>query len=365
MPEKPAGDKTESATPRRRSKARDEGNVARSMDLTSVAVLFAGVMALYFSAGELLDSVTGLMTATYNNIASIAITPATLPGQFSFTLRYIVSSMAPIVFMVVFAGIAINVSQVGILFSKKALKMKFNKLNPLSGFKRIFSMRSVVGLIKGLFKLFIVTYICYLVIIKRADSYWILTNVTVFQALVFIGQILFELALKIGFALLVLAIADFAYQKYEYEKKLKMTKQEVKDEQKQYEGSQETKGRIRSIQRQLARKRMLAAVPAATVVVTNPTHVAVALKYEPLKNTDAPIVVAKGKRKIAEKIKAIARENQVPVIENKLLARTLYDVTEVGMEIPVVLYQAVAEILAQVYQMNQSSKPVTGGYSYV
>ncbi len=364
MAEKPAGEKTESATPRRRSEARDEGNVARSMDLTSVAVLFAGIMTLYFSAGKLLDSLAGFMTATYIDIASISITPATLPGQFMFTFKYIASTMAPIVFMVIFAGIAINVSQVGILFSKKALKLKFNKLNPLSGFKRIFSLRSVIGLIKGLFKLFIVGYICYLVIVEKVDSYWILTNVTVLQALVFIGETLLELAMKIGFALLILALADYAYQKYEYEKKLKMTKQEVKDEQKQYEGNQEIKARIRSIQRQTARKRMLAAVPDATVVVTNPTHIAVALKYKPLNNTDAPIVVAKGKRKIAEKIKAIARENQVPVIENKMLARTLFDVTEVGMEIPVALYQAVAEILAQVYQMNQNSKPVSDGYSY-
>jgi len=353
MADKPAQDKTEEPTPRRREKAKEEGNVARSMDLNSVAVMLAGVLAIQFTAGKILKSLASFTSETYRDAAFISITVESFPDQAVQALKYLAAGVMPILIIIIIAGIGINYAQVGVVFAKKALIPKFERISPLKGIKRLFSLRSLVELAKGLFKIGIVALIGYSVIAKHVADYWILSNATATQTLGFMGQIFFELTLKIGMTLLVLSLLDFAYQKWEYIKNLKMTKEEIKEEQKQYDGNPELKARIRAEQKQAVRKRMMAAVPDATVVVTNPTTLAVALKYEPVNKEDAPMVVAKGQRKLAEKIKMIARQNDVPVIENKPLARGLFATTEPGMEIPIVYYQAMAEILAQVYQINR------------
>ena len=353
MADKPSQDKTEEPTPRRRQKAKEEGNVPRSTDLNSVAVMLAGVLALQFTSGEILKLITNFMSLTYMDVASISITRESFPTQTAQAMKYAAAGLMPILIIIMLTGIGINYAQVGVVFAKKALVPKFEKISPLKGIKRLFSLRSLVELVKGLFKIGIVGFIGYSVIIKHIPDYWSLAHVGTSQIFVIMGQIIFEMALKIGLTLLVLALLDFAYQRWEFEKNLMMTKEEVREEQKQYEGNPELKARIRSEQRRTARKRMMAAVPDATVVVTNPTTLAVALKYTPLKKDDAPMVVAKGKRKLAEKIKLIAKQNGVPVIEKKLLARGLYETTEPGMEIPIIYYQAMAEILAQVYHLNQ------------
>ena len=174
------------------------------------------------------------------------------------------------------------------------------------------------------------------------------------------GSLIYELVFKVGIALLIMAIADFAYQRYANIKGLKMTKQEVKDEHKQYEGDPKLKGRIRGKQMEMARQRMMQDIPEASVVVTNPTHIAIALKYEPENKVDAPKVIAKGKEKLAQKIKEIARNNDVPIVENKPLARSIFEICEIGDEIPVEFYQTVAEVLTQVYQSNKSKIPLLG-----
>lgn len=363
MAEQSAQDRTEKATPRRQEKEREKGQIPKSQDLISVTVLFAGVLAFYFNSDNIMGNITKFIIHVYSEASFISISTTSLPMQISFTIKYIIPILAPIPLFIMSASIVINLAQDNfkIIFAKKALKPKFSALNPIQGIKKIFSLSSLVELVKGILKFIIVGFIAYSVLKKHLElnEFWILYNVTVAETLVFFGKLLFELSVKVGAVLLVLGIADFAYQKWQHEKKIKMSKQEVKDERKQYEGSPELKGRIRSIQLQVARRRMMSAVPDATVVVTNPTFIAVAIKYEPIKNTDAPVVVAKGKRKIAEKIREIASLNNIPIIENKPLAKSLFDTTEVGMEISMALYQAVAEILAQVYKMNQKLIPVT------
>ncbi|RKY62150.1 MAG: flagellar biosynthesis protein FlhB [Candidatus Neomarinimicrobiota bacterium] len=352
MAEKPLQDRTEKATSRRRERAREEGNVARSQDLNSVTVLFAGVIALRFLMPQLASKITGFIRYVYGNFTAVSITPGSLQVQSLAVVQYFIPILALILLIIMFSGLGINIVQTGFILSAKALTPKLEKLNPLEGVKQLFSLRSVVELIKGVLKMVIVGIYGFVIIKKHLVEFLVLSNTTIAGIVTFIAGVMFEIFVKIGFLMIILGIADYFYQRWNYEKNLKMTKQEVKDEMKEQENP-EIKGRIKSAQRQLARRRMMAAVPTATVVVTNPTHIAVALKYEFKNKTDAPEVVAKGQRKVAERIKEIARENGVPVIENKPLARTLFESLEIGMQIPAVFYQAVAEILAQVYKMKR------------
>jgi flagellar biosynthetic protein FlhB len=221
----------------------------------------------------------------------------------------------------------------------------------------MFSTSSLVELAKGILKISLVAYISIYVITSHIDEFYLLAFNSIPGTMNYLGNVMFDLTMKIGLLLIVIGVSDYAYQKYEHTKNLKMSKQEVKDEAKQYEGNPEVKGKIKQAQRQIARSRMLKVVPDATVVVTNPTFIAIAIQYEPVNKSDAPKVLAKGKRKLAQKIKEIARSNGVPVIENKPLARSLYDYVQPGSEIPVFFYEAIAEILAEVYKMNKTKVP--------
>jgi len=352
MAEYSAEDKTEKATEHKRQRAREEGSVARSMDLNSVAVLFAGVIALQFISGIMLIKIAGIFHYVYQNITKISITPLSLPRQVMGILQLMIPILAPVLLLVMAAGLGINFVQSGIVISAKSLTPRLNKISPLKGIKNLFSSRSLVELAKGILKMILVGWIGYAIIKKNLQDFWLLSGMEMGEIVSFMGRMMLEIYLKIGVLLIVLAVADYMYQKWNYEKNLRMTKQEVKDETKQYENP-EIKGRIRSVQRQMARRRMMAAVPKATVVVTNPTFIAVALRYSMQDKYSAPVVIAKGIRKIAERIREIAQQNDVPIIENKPLARSLYDTMEVGQEIPEVLYHAVAEILAQVFKMKQ------------
>lgn len=353
-----AQDRTEAPTAKRRQDAREKGQVARSTDLNSVAVLFTGIMALSLAGMQMMHKITDVTVGIYRNSWNIQLTPDSAAIYAAQGLGIFTNLIAPILILLVLAAVGINVAQVGLLFAKKAMSPKLEKLSIIKGIKRMFSMRSLVELAKGILKIVIVALVGYFFLRSHLDEYWTLSFSAIPETMGYLGAMLKELSMKIGFVLLVLAVADFAYQRYDNEKNLKMSKQEVKDESKQYEGNPEVKGRIRSMQQQAARSRMLAVVPEATVVVTNPTHIAIALKYDPQEKSDAPKVIAKGKRKLAQKIKAIAYQHQIPVIENKPLARSLYETTEAGMEIPIIFYEAVAEILAEVYRMNAKKAPV-------
>jgi flagellar biosynthetic protein FlhB len=360
LPEQSAQDRTEKPTARRREQALEKGQVARSQDLNSVAVLLGGLVMLKFYGPKAVEAMGDFAIYIYKNLTVLDFTVTSIPLQFYQYLRYVVVTFGIILLGISIFPILSNLAQDNfkINFAKKALEPKFSNLSPLQGLKKLFSMNSVVELIKGIFKFSIVGILAYSVIKKYVETneFWAIYNSSVMELGAFFSKILFEIGFKAAAILLVLGLADYAFQRYQNEKKMKMSKQEVKDERKQYEGNPEIKGRIRSVQRQMSRNRMMADVPDATVVVTNPTFIAIAIKYEPKEKHDAPKVVAKGKRKVAQRIKEIAKENNVPIIENKPLARGLFDVVEIGMEIPFIFYQAVAEVLAKVYAMRKKRR---------
>ena len=355
MPDQDKHSRTEAPTPKKRKKEREKGNVARSMDVNSVVVLIAGILVIKFMGENLLSGISHFTSGIYSTLTTIQLTPESTIHYTQNGIWYIFGVISPILITIMILGLASNFGQVGFFYSKKALIPKFSKINPLKGVKRIFSSKSLVELVKGIVKVTIITIIGYTVIKSHINDYYSVSIMTPGAILSFIAKILFELSIKIAIVLIFLAAADYAWQNYDYEKNIKMTKQEVKEEQRQESGNSEVKGRVKSLQRQLSRTRMMNAVPNATVVVTNPTHIAVALQYAPNEPSDAPKVVAKGQRKTAERIKLLAKENDIPVLEDKPLARTLFQTLEVGMEIPPIFYQAVAEVLAKVFQMQRNN----------
>lgn len=354
MADKGGQDRTEKPTQKRREEAVEKGNVSKSAELNSAIILLAGLMVFKFIKDVFGDTLTQFVIRTYHEISFIDITVTSFPLQVLYIVKIAVALTAPFLLTLLVAGLVVNYAQVGFIFAKKALVPKFDKLNPFSGIKRIFSARSLVELLKGLLKLTIISWIVYSVIMSREDQYIILAHQPITKTMTFLVEMLTSITIKVGFALLVMAAADYAYQRWEYERGLKMTKEEVKDERKNSEGNPQIKNHIRSLQLQRARDRMMQAVPEATVVVTNPTFIAIALKYDPQSGSDAPKILAKGKRKIAEKIKEIAAGNNIPIFENKPLARSLFANCEVGQEIPAVYYQAVAELIARIYQQQAS-----------
>ncbi len=355
MAEQSSQDKTEKATPKRREEAQEKGNVPKSTELNSVAVLFAGIITFKIVSDHFSHTLNGFIVDVYRNLSFTDVSINSFGdivvncGKVFFVL------LAPLLTAVLAVSFAVNFGQTGFMFAKKALKPDFGKLNPGAGLKRLVSVNSLIELLKGLLKIAIVSVVAYSVVSKYVTNFMYLVNDTVGGIIMFAGKVIMELSIKVGVALIFIALADYAYQRWRYEKDLKMTKQEVRDESKDVEGNPQVKGKIRSKQREISRNRMMGAVPDATVVVTNPTHIAVALKYDPSEKGAAPTVVAKGQRKLAEKIKAIARENGVPVIENKPLARSLFKMCEVGSEIPAMFYQTVAEILAQIYKAKHKN----------
>ena len=355
MPGQDKHSRTEAPTPNKRKKEREKGNVSRSMDVNSVVVLIAGILVIRFMGKNLLSGISHFASGIYTSLMTIQLTPESTVQYTQNGIWYFFGVISPILVTIMMLGLASNFGQVGFFFSKKALTPKFSKINPLKGIKRIFSAKSIVELVKGIFKIAIICIIGYSVIKSHINDFYSMSFMIPAAVLSFIAGVLFELGVKISIALIFLAAADYAWQNYDYEKNIKMTKQEVKEEQRQESGNPEVKSRVKSLQRQLSRTRMMNAVPDATVVVTNPTYIAVALQYAPNKPSDAPKVVAKGQRKTAERIKLLAKENNIPIIEDKPLARTLFQTLEVGMEIPPIFYQAVAEVLAKVFQMQRNN----------
>jgi len=259
--------------------------------------------------------------------------------------------IAPVTAIALIIGLGINFWQVGFMFTGHTLTPKLDRLNPIEGFRKMFSMRTLAELLKSAVKVVIVAIIAwqeYLAVTKSLPSLFMYTPA---QSAVFIGNSVFSLSMNVGFGLLALAVLDYFYQWWEYEKSLRMSKQELKDEHKQMEGDPQIRSRIKEKQRQLGLKRMMQQVPGADVVITNPTHFAVALKYDPAAN-EAPVVVAKGKDRVALRIKEIAQEHNVSTVENPPLAQALFGSTDIGEAIPAELFHAVAEVLAFVYSLK-------------
>lgn len=351
MPNESFQEKTEKATPKRRFEARQEGNVARSMEINSAVILLTGTLTLYFMGPWLMGRIRLGMTTIFREAVYVDLTVERMNDFAQLALSYMVINLLPLLFTILLTGITANVVQVGLIFSSKPLKPKLSKINPLKGLKRLVTLRSLLELVKSIIKLTIICYFAYTTIKGDFSNYQQLLDSDITISLAMIGSMAFKLVIKIAVVLLVMAIIDYFYQKWDHERNLKMTKQEVQDESKQTEGDPKVKSRIRSLQRQFMINAMIHELPEADVVITNPVRYAIAIRYNS-QAMAAPKVIAKGARKTAERIKKIARQNDIPIVENKELARALYKTVEVGMEVPTRFYQAIAEVLSYVYRLK-------------
>jgi len=345
-------DKTEKPTPRRRKKAREEGSVASSKELNSGVVLLMGTLALFLFGGSIASGLGNLSRYLLLHSGTLPVSADLFALYMWKGAAYMLLLLMPLLAFIMAAGILSNVGQVGFLITTKPLKPRLSRISPLKGIKRYFSPRPFVELGKGVLKLVVIGLVVYTAIRSEFARVLELSALTPPLLIAEISRMICLVFLKATIAILMIAALDYAYAKYEHEKSLKMSKQEIKDESRQSEGDPLVKSKIRGIQMKAALRRMMKAVPKADVVITNPIHLAVALKYNNKKQR-APMVVAKGARRLAERIKEIAREHDIPIIENPPLAQALYKMVEINQEIPGELYRAVAEILAYVYRLKR------------
>lgn len=344
-------DKTEKATPRRRQKAREEGQVSYSKDL-AMAIVFLGVIVMLRLMIPMVYKGMEQMLTFFCALPNMGdYREYTALGEYiSLTGQDLMWGLVIILLSGVAMAIVTGFAQTkGLLVFKKAFKFDLNKINPIEGFKRLFSLRSVIELLKNLAKLALLGFIGYSFINGIWSILFLLPDYSIEQSLVFLADSLYQMALRIALALIVLGFVDFFYQRWEFERDIKMSKKEVKDERKDIEGNPEIKRKQRQMMSEMSQRHMMEEVPSATVVVTNPTHLSIAIKFE-LDKMNAPLVVAKGADNIAFRIREIAKEYHVPFYEDKLLARELYERVEIGEEIPNDMYRAVAEVLAFVFK---------------
>ena len=350
------GDKTEAPTPQRRLKAREQGNVAKSQDLNAALLLLGAVILLYTTGGGLIHALVSIMTGMLSEQTLASMELMDLWPLVLGVIAMIARAMAPLLAGLVILAILANILQVGLFASPKRLQPKFASLNPAKGIKRIFGEgNGIVKFLMNLTKLTIVGWMSYIAV---RDQMGLIVNVQQFefvQIFTIASDLLFWLAVKLATVLLVLAIIDYAWQRFRHEKQLKMSKQQVKEEMKRMDGDPQIKARRREIARQVALQRARQDVPSADVIVTNPTHFAVALKYD-TDSMAAPKVVAKGADFMALRIREIAVAHGIPILERPPLARGLYRLVDVGQEIPEQFYAAVAEILAYVYELTGKTR---------
>ena len=350
-----AGDKTEKATPKKKADARKKGQVFQSREVSTGFILLILIVSLKVFGPTIYDQLTLYFKRIYQEylVNSANLDFAMLANIALESIMVLIKTILPILLISAVAGLIAGYVQVGFLLTLEPLKPQFSRINPLSGFKRFFSLRSMIELLKAIIKIIIVGTVAYSYLSDQTKQVLTLMDTTLAGVLLYIGNAAISVSIRICIALVILGLLDYIFQKYDYEKNLKMTKQEVKEEFKQQEGNPEIKSKIKQKQRQMSMKRMMQEVPNADVVITNPTHFAVALKYDTQKSP-APFVIAKGQDYIALRIKEMAQQNKVQVVENKQLARTLYSTVEIGEAIPPELYQAVAEILAFVYNLKNA-----------
>ncbi|MBN2169912.1 MAG: flagellar biosynthesis protein FlhB [Candidatus Krumholzibacteriota bacterium] len=349
-------EKTELATQRRRRDARKKGQVARSVELSSFLLLLAGVLGLAALAPGLGCGLVRLMVGSVDAAFAASVTVETLPQLSRLWVGEGLRLVMPLWVMLLVVGTGAAVAQVGFQVNGDLLAPKPERINPISGFKRIFSKRSGFEFGKSLFKMALLMLITWMTLRGEAQRLMGLADLPLAPALGVVGTITLKLAGRLILLMVVLALADYAFQRWQFEKDIMMTRQELKEEYKETEGDPILRARLRALQRDIAVKRMMEDVKRSDVVVTNPTHFAVALLYE--EGMAAPSVAAKGADRIAERIKEVAREHDVPVVENPPLARALYAECKLGQMIPLKFFQAVAELLAYVYQVRRGA---TGG----
>ncbi|MGP7817489.1 flagellar biosynthesis protein FlhB [Niallia sp. 01092] len=344
-----AGEKTEKATPKKRQDTRKKGQVAKSQDVNTAIVLLVVFAVLHFTGSYMLKGFIAIMKHSFQEFMLLDLTEQNLQHIFLQILKEIAFIVSPILIAAIVAGLIANYMQVGVLFSTEAIQFKLEKINPISGFKRIFSLRSIIELLKSILKISVIGVVTFSILWLQFSELLVLSYKSVYTSLITLAQLTIQMGLYGSGALLLLSLLDYLYQRYDFEKNIKMSKQDIKDEHKNIEGDPLIKSKIKQRQREMAMRRMMQDVPNADVVITNPTHYAIALKYEEDKY-DAPYVVAKGIDFVAQKIKFIAKENDVVMVENRPLARALYSEIEVGDVVPEEFFKAVAEILAFVYR---------------
>lgn len=348
-------EKTEPASPRRLEQAREEGDVPRSRELATCTVLLAAGLGLWMSGDGLIRRLSNMLASGFSFQREHAFDFNQLLVHLGVGLLDVAIGLAPLVGILVLVALGSPLLIGGWLFSAKSLEPKFSRLNPLSGLGNMFSVRSLVELVKAIGKALLIGSIAWIVVKSQIDEMLALSAEPFASGYAHLGSLLLVGFMSIVSGLVVIALIDAPYQMWHYANKLKMTREEVRQESKESDGDPQVKARIRQMQREMAKRRMMSEVPTADVVVTNPTHYAVALKYTEGKMR-APTVVAKGTDEVAAKIRELAAENKVPLLEAPPLARALYRHTELGDEIPSALYTAVAEVLAYVFQLRAYGK---------
>lgn len=355
----PGGEKTEPATSKKLKEARDDGKVIKSRELSAAVDLIVLFLLLKIFISYVSQGLLKTFASTYNAIPDIVsnnaggMTVRSTDIIMKDAIVQIIEIMLPFLAFGLIVAVLINILQVGWKVTTKPMKPNLNKFNPLNGFKRMFSKDSIFELLKSILKIALIAYVAYSSIKKNSDILLMLYDIELMQAVILVGSIIIDTGLRISLVYLILGAVDWLYQRHKFNEDMKMSKQEVKDEYKNTEGNPEIKGRQRQRMREASQRRMMQDVPKADVIITNPTHLAIALKYD----TDvakAPVVLAKGEDYLAMKIREKAKENNIEIIENKPLARMLYANVDIGAEIPPELYQAVAEVLAMLQKFKSN-----------
>ncbi len=345
-----AGEKSEKATPKRRSDERKKGNVFQSKDAVSVAVLLVSFYGVQFILPTMVSHIHRLFNLSFNSWMQIKVMNQTeLSIIFLQSAWIFVLILFPILGLMMLVNILASGAQTGFIFTSASLKFKLERLDPIKGFQKLISLRSLFEMFKAIFKILLLVAVIYMVLKPELPILFTMYQSDLLQSLVYGMKLIMKLALNVGMIFIFLALVDYFYQRYEYEKNIKMSKQDIKEEYKQMEGDPTVKSKIKERQRMFAQRRMMQNVPKADVIIRNPTHYAIAIQYK-IGEQRAPKVIAKGMDLIALKIIEVAEKNQIPCIENRSLARSLYEQVDMETEIPEKFYQAIAEILALLYQ---------------
>jgi len=348
-----AGDKTEKATPKKRQDARKKGQVVKSQDVSAAFLLLALFLLLYFWAPSMLESMFSFFHQSIEkNMLIESLNQDTVMEIYSQSLMEMAKIALPILLVAMVIGIAANFFQFGFLFTTEQLKFDLKKLDPIKGIKKIISLRAIVNLIKSLLKVAFIGTVTAFIIWMNLEDVLSLSLHNPWEILSTVARLTGLMGIAAAIVLILIGVLDYTYEKFDYEKNLKMSKQDIKDEYKNAEGDPKIKSKIKQRQREMAMRRMMQEIPNADVVITNPTHYAIALKYDE-NSMEAPKVVAKGTDFVAQKIKLIAKENNVVMVENRPLARAMYDKVEIGDFVPEEFFKAVAEVLAYVYRIKR------------
>ncbi len=345
------GEKTEDATPQKKQEARKKGQVAKSTDLSQVSTLLVGIIVLRMLFKFYYEVLYRYFTVTFMELDMKSFSIEKLDEIGIKALIVMITVVSPVLLSILIAGLITNYMQVGFLFTTEPLKPSFEKINPIKGLKNLISLKKIVELFKSIIKLVIIGVYAYTVIKSNIVKLLKIPYKGFFESFTMVFMVAYNIAIKITMSLFIVALLDYFYQKWEFNKSLKMSKQEIKEEFKQTEGDPQIKSKMRAMQRELLKKKMIQDVPDATVIITNPTHLSIALKYKD--GMRAPIMIAKGADHLAMKIREIAKENNIPILENKLLARALYKSLEPGDEVPEEYYKAVAEVLRYVFNQKK------------